>query len=230
MRQSLTCIRVLQRHGGHPGDRLATKPEPTATAPWPVDPRPISALPIPAAREGPVAAAPAHAGHARGQPLRGPGDRTAPAPGLPARGGGSCAHRRPAPDASPTWPLPRAGHPLPALLSPAHRPVAVVATLHGRLRSRRSGLDGWCRGSCGMREAVGGLMEQGAEHVDRAALEAFAADQDLRPVTAGGDQDNRLGTSGWWLRMAVQACSRVATRRLTAVRSTGAAVTGWPRD
>jgi hypothetical protein len=35
----------------------------------------------------------------------------------------------------------------------------------------------------GLGQAVGGLVQQGAEHVDRAALEAFAADQDL--VTVG---------------------------------------------
>ena len=33
-----------------------------------------------------------------------------------------------------------------------------------------------------MGEAVGGLVEQGAEDVDGAALEAFAADQHLGPV------------------------------------------------
>ena len=37
----------------------------------------------------------------------------------------------------------------------------------------------------GMGEAVGGLVEQGAEDVDRAALEAFAADQHLGPVAGG---------------------------------------------
>jgi hypothetical protein len=37
----------------------------------------------------------------------------------------------------------------------------------------------------GIREAVGGLVQQGAEDVDRAALEAFAADQDLSPVGRG---------------------------------------------
>jgi hypothetical protein len=36
----------------------------------------------------------------------------------------------------------------------------------------------------GLGEAVGGLVQQGAEHVDRAALEAFAADQDLVAVSA----------------------------------------------
>jgi hypothetical protein len=42
-----------------------------------------------------------------------------------------------------------------------------------------------------MGEAVGGLVQQGAEDVDRATLEAFAADQDLGPVgelpAAGGE-------------------------------------------
>jgi hypothetical protein len=33
-------------------------------------------------------------------------------------------------------------------------------------------------------EAVGGLVQQRAEHVDRAALQAFAADQDLVAVGA----------------------------------------------
>jgi hypothetical protein len=34
----------------------------------------------------------------------------------------------------------------------------------------------------GMSEAVGSLVQWGAEHVDRAALQAFAADQHLGPV------------------------------------------------
>jgi hypothetical protein len=65
----------------------------------------------------------------------------------------------------------------------------------------------------GLGEAVGGLVQQGAEHIDRAALEAFAADQDLVAVGAvdlpavggevaqiqtlalgaGGDDQHRLG-------------------------------------
>ena len=36
----------------------------------------------------------------------------------------------------------------------------------------------------GLGEAVGGLMQQGAEHVGGAALEAFAADQHLVAVSA----------------------------------------------
>jgi hypothetical protein len=36
----------------------------------------------------------------------------------------------------------------------------------------------------GMGEAVGGLVQQGAEDVDRAALKAFPADQYLGPVVA----------------------------------------------
>jgi hypothetical protein len=73
-----------------------------------------------------------------------------------------------------------------------------------------------------MGEAVGGLMQKGAEHVDRAALEAFATDQHLGPVgelvgagelpagggevteiqppapgvAAGGDHDHDLGDVG----------------------------------
>jgi hypothetical protein len=31
-------------------------------------------------------------------------------------------------------------------------------------------------------DAVGGLVQQGAEHINRAAMETFAADQHLRPV------------------------------------------------
>jgi hypothetical protein len=68
----------------------------------------------------------------------------------------------------------------------------------------------------GLGEAVGGLVQQGAEHVDGAALEAFAADQDLVVVAAvdlpavggevaqveplafgpGGDDQHRLGHLG----------------------------------
>ena len=36
----------------------------------------------------------------------------------------------------------------------------------------------------GLGEAVGGLVQQGAQHLQRAALEAFAADQDLVAVAA----------------------------------------------
>jgi hypothetical protein len=79
-----------------------------------------------------------------------------------------------------------------------------------------------------MREAVGGLMEQGAEHVDRAALEAFAADQDLGPVPPEANRITAWGPRGGGYGRV--SCFRVATRRLAAVRSTGAAVTGWPRD
>jgi hypothetical protein len=98
-----------------------------------------------------------------------------------------------------------------------------------------------------MGQAVGGLVQQGAEHIGGAALQAFAADQDLGPVgglvgelPAGGGEVTEIeppaagslpkattittwGTSGWWLRMAVQACSRAATRWLAAARSTGGA-------
>ena len=65
-------------------------------------------------------------------------------------------------------------------------------------------------------EAVGGLVQQGPEHVDRAAVEAFAADQDLVTVGAvdlpavggevaqiqplafgaGGDDQDRVGHLG----------------------------------
>ena len=37
--------------------------------------------------------------------------------------------------------------------------------------------------AAGLGEAMGGFVQEGAEHVDGAALEAFAADQDL--VTVG---------------------------------------------
>jgi hypothetical protein len=36
----------------------------------------------------------------------------------------------------------------------------------------------------GLGQAVGGLVQQGAQHIDRAALEAFAADQDLVAIVA----------------------------------------------
>ena len=68
----------------------------------------------------------------------------------------------------------------------------------------------------GLGEAVGGLVQQGAQHLQRAALEAFAADQDLVAVGAvdlpavggevaqiqalalgaGGDHQDRLGHLG----------------------------------
>jgi len=38
--------------------------------------------------------------------------------------------------------------------------------------------------AAGAREAVGGLMQQRAQHLQRASLEAFAADQDLMTVGA----------------------------------------------
>ena len=107
-----------------------------------------------------------------------------------------------------------------------------------------SGPGGWCPDLAGMGQAVGGLMQQGAQHVDRAALEAFAADQDLvrrsagrGPASGGGRSDpdsaaclrslpeattsTASGTSGWRLRMAGQVCSRAATKRLAAARSAG---------
>jgi hypothetical protein len=46
-----------------------------------------------------------------------------------------------------------------------------------------------------MGQAVGGLMQQGAEDVDRTAVEAFAADQDLGPV-AGGVGAGELPAAG----------------------------------
>jgi hypothetical protein len=68
----------------------------------------------------------------------------------------------------------------------------------------------------GLGEPVGGLVQQGAEHIDRAALQAFAADQDLVAVgtvdlpavggevaqiqplalAARGDDQDRLGDLG----------------------------------
>ena len=47
----------------------------------------------------------------------------------------------------------------------------------------------------GLGEAVSGLMQQGAEHVDGAALEAFAADQHLGPI-AGGVGAGELPAAG----------------------------------
>jgi hypothetical protein len=46
-----------------------------------------------------------------------------------------------------------------------------------------------------MGEAVGGLVQQGAEDVDGAAVEAFAADQNLGPV-AGGVGAGELPSAG----------------------------------
>jgi hypothetical protein len=104
---------------------------------------------------------------------------------------------------------------------------------------------------------VGGLVQQGAQHVDGAALETFPADQHLGPVaggvgagelpaaggevpevqspaagvTTGGDHNHDLRDIGMVGANGRPGVFRTATRRLAAARSAGAvAVMVQPRS
>jgi hypothetical protein len=90
-------------------------------------------------------------------------------------------------------------------------------------------------------------VQERAEHVDRAALQAFAADQDLvavgavdvPAVGAKWPRSSRLpsepeattstasGTSGWRVRMVCQVCSRAATSRLAVPSGVVVWLDGW---
>jgi hypothetical protein len=100
-------------------------------------------------------------------------------------------------------------------------------------------------GTC---EAVGGLVQQRPQHFQGAALEAFAADQDLMAVGAldvpavgrEGPRLSRLpsdpeattstasGTSGWRVQMVCQVCSRAAISRLAVPSGLRVWLDSWP--